>query len=315
MIIAMMFPGQGFYSPKSIYQLNLSFPIIKQTFIEASEYAGINLWNLIQNNVNKNFKINNPVMNLTISIAIYNLWKKIKGIIPTYMIGHSLGEYSALVCAQSISFADAIKIIIKRNELMLSSAKKKPEMMQAIIGLNKKKVLQACNKINNHNNVVSIASINSSKQIIISGNKSAVIQTVNLCQKYGSCNSIQLPIKIASHSILMYKAAKKFKMFIHDKKICTPICKVINPLTISCYLNSTDIKNALVKQLISNINWKNSIIYLQEKKKVSLFLEISSNCVLTQLNRSITTITTLPLNNYSFFIKAMNNIKIKKKLL
>ncbi|QCI26804.1 acyltransferase domain-containing protein [Buchnera aphidicola (Thelaxes californica)] len=313
MNIVIMFPGQGHYSPKSIYQLNLNFPIIKKTFIEASEYAKVDLWKIIKKNKNKKYHIGTQVLLLTICIAIYKMWNSMSIIHPFLMIGHSLGEYAALVCAKTINFSDAINIVMIREKLMLESTNYTKGRMCAILGLKQKYILKICQTISSKTEIVSIASVNTDNQIIIAGNVNGVMNAIQLCKLYGSSHHIILPIKVASHCILMYKVAKQLKNVISTYVFKKPMYKILNPLSIAYYTDVINIKSALVKHLIYTINWKDCILYLK-KKKVSLFLEISSNCILTNINKKIIKTSTISLNHYSNFVQAMNIIMKKKKL-
>ncbi|WP_343155021.1 acyltransferase domain-containing protein [Buchnera aphidicola (Kurisakia onigurumii)] len=316
MNFSMIFPGHSVIKCSSLKKLNLDNNIIKNTFDKASDYCNFNFWKLIKDeNVHQAIKKKYfQIMIMISSVAIYNFWKKKIIKKPVFMLGHSVGEYSALVCSNSISFFDAISILKFRERIMYDTMKINSGIMQVVIGLKKKKIEKICSLLNKNNHVVSIASINSKNQIVISGKKSSVILASTMCKKYGAYRIITLPIKIASHCILMKNASFLLKNFLKNKNINLPKNVVINPVHVSQYNCIENIRKYLSKQLTSVIKWSDSINYIINKK-ITIFLEIGTSYILTHLNKEYKNIYTIPINNYKNFLYAKKKIYDKKYIL
>lgn len=308
---AMLFPGQG---SQYINMLSSFFQkkdnIFKKIFDEASEYINYNLLKLIQNRETKkrdNYKYIQSAI-LTSSIAIYQFWKEKNGRCPAFMSGHSLGEYSALVCANAIKFSDALKIVKLRSKLMQKTVINQPSLVQAIIGLDKKIIENIC--LQHSPKVVSIASINSDNQIIISGDKSAVHKVGLKCKQKGAKYVVKLNINTPIHSSLMKPVSEKIQYVLKSIKIKSPTIPVINNVDVICEKNEKKIKKALVRQFYSTVRWK-EIIDLIKSKKIFTMLEIGPNKILSNLIKKNKNITMLNTNNLKNFLIAFK--KIHKK--
>ncbi|AAM67892.1 ACP S-malonyltransferase [Buchnera aphidicola] len=305
---AMLFPGQG-----SQYKNMLSSffqkknNLFKKIFDEASEYVNYNLLNLIKNGAKKkrdDYKYIQSAI-LTSSIAIYQLWKEKNGRRPALMSGHSLGEYSALVCANAIKFSDALKIVKLRSKLMQKIIINKPSLVQAIIGLDKVIIKNIC--LQYLPKIVSIASINSDDQIIISGEKLAVREVGLKCKKKGAKYVIKLNINTPIHSQLMKPVSEQIKYLLKSIKIKSPQIPVINNVDVICEKNEKKIKKALVRQFYSTVRWK-EIIDLIKSKKIFTMLEIGPNKILSNLIKKNDNITVLNTNNLKNFLIAFKTI-------
>ncbi|CAL4323679.1 ACP S-malonyltransferase [Buchnera aphidicola] len=313
---AMLFPGQGV---QYINMLSSFFKknnkIFEKKFHEASEYINYNLLSIFQEKKNINNYQYIPLAILTSSIAIYEFWKEKNGPLPKLMSGHSLGEYSALVCSNAIKFRDALKIVNLRSKLMQDVIINKPSLVLAIIGLEQMIVKDICSKYSPK--IVSIASINSEDEIIISGDKSAVYEAGKNCKKRGAHRILKLNINIPIHSILMKPIAKKLQVLLKKIKIKPPIIPVINNVDVICETNEKKIKNALIRQVYNTVRWK-EIIDLIKSKNILTMLEIGPNKILTNLvkkNKNITALNTNKLNSFLVALKKINmkNMKNKKK--
>lgn len=224
---AMIFQGNSFQI-KKLCELKYIDPIIKKTFEKASEYIKYDLWKMINDNskITQNFHEYIQASILTYSIAMYKLWKK-KGRNPIIMAGHSLGEYSALVCSQTIQLSDALKLVIFRAKQMKKISKKNISSMEIIIGLNKQDI-NSIIKEYNFTNKVEIACNNSIDQIVIAGYKKEVKLTSLYCKKKGAKLTLKLPSNIISHCKIMKESAQKLKKILKKIYFNTPFCKVIN---------------------------------------------------------------------------------------
>ncbi|CAL4322908.1 Malonyl CoA-acyl carrier protein transacylase [Buchnera aphidicola (Eriosoma grossulariae)] len=309
MTFAMIFPGQGSHNFDLLKKISLYNSIIKKTFDEASYYINFNLWKLIQK---KNLDIMNynkyiQAIILTTSVSIYRLWKKKIKINPNIVAGHSLGEYSALVCAKCIHFCDGLKIVMIRNQLMKDAMIRKPGRMIAIIGLKINIIKNICYKFSKQE-IVSIACINSELEVVISGNKKSVQLAGEECKKYGAKAIFKLSMHIASHCQLMKSAAIKLLDVIKKIIFHKPLFPIINNIAVKCETSGEKIKIALIKQLYQPVFWKQTIEYIISKK-IPLILEIGISNVLTNLNKNLINILSISLSNQNNFLKAKKYLK------
>ncbi|WP_367682325.1 ACP S-malonyltransferase [Buchnera aphidicola] len=302
----MLFPGQGIQYNNMLSSFLNRENIFKNTFQEASEYINFNLLNLMKNDSIE--KINNEYIQtliLTSSIAIYRLWKKYNGKNPAFMSGHSLGEYSALVCSNAMNFKDALKVVYLRGQFMQKIILNRSFLVQAIIGLDKKIIKKILKKY--VNKTVSIASINSKNQIIISGETLDVHQVSLDCRKKGAKFILNLNINIPVHNYLMKPVAKKIKYILNNIKIKKPIIPVINNVNVKCENHSKNIKTALIKQVYKTVRWKEIIDFIKSKK-IFTMLEIGPNNILTNLNKKNKNLVSLSTNNKKNFLYAFKKI-------
>lgn len=302
---AILFPGQGSQSigMMSSFAKNKE---VKNIFKEASDILGYDLWKLIQYGtkieLNKTWKTQPAI--LTASIAIYNSWLKYNNNTPKLLAGHSLGEYTALVCAKVIKFSDAIKLVELRGKLMQETllSNKKKGAMTAIIGLKKKLIVQACKEVNNSSQEVFPVNFNSPEQTIISGYKHAVKKVIVLCKKMGA-KTINLSMNIPAHSPLMKPAAKKLKIELNKINFNKPNIPVVNNAYIKCEKKSKAIINALVKQMYYPIYWTEIIKFITNKK-INHFIEIGPGKILTNLlKKTLKYTTVIAINNENKLLK------------
>jgi len=315
MLFAMIFPGQDSINVFNRFKyLNSSnFKIIKDTFEEASDIIKLNLWNIFfkKNYLyqkNKSYSYT-QIVTLTISVAIYRTWMTIIGINPTIMAGHSLGEYSALVCCNILQFSEAVKIVYSREKIMTFACKNFKSSMLTIIGLkleNIKKLII----LNFTSPVISIACINSKKNIVVSGKIKYIRKMQLLCKKYGAKFTKILPINTAAHSYLMKPAAKHLYKLIKKVKFNIPIYPIVNNTSIKCETSSIFIKKSLIQQLYQPVRWIEIIQYIFSKK-IKFFLEIGFSSILTKINKDINDITGLSLYKMSNFLKAFKILSKK----
>ncbi|XBC42621.1 MAG: ACP S-malonyltransferase [Buchnera aphidicola (Kaburagia rhusicola ensigallis)] len=284
---SILFPGQESQNTNMLLSLIKENTIIKKTFDESSEYIKYDLNALIKRNsqkeINKNkFKL---LITFTLSIAMYRLWNNNNNNKSIILAGHSLGEYSALVCSQSLTFHDAVKLIILRKKFMKESMNNNQGAMHAIIGLTKSKIEKILKDFE-HTQSVSIACINTKYQIVISGEFSVVHQVSAICKKHGAKKIFFLPISPPSHCILMKQASKKLSIILNEIKFKTPMFPVINNVDARCETSISAIRKALAKQLCSPVQWVNTITYLISNYTLK-FIEAGLNNTLTNLNKSI----------------------------
>ncbi|BAP58806.1 ACP S-malonyltransferase [Candidatus Tachikawaea gelatinosa] len=296
----MVFPGQGSQHIGMLSQLISKYPEVQETFDEASSILdNKDLWQLVQNGPREelNKTINTQPALLSASVAIFKILKK-KKIIPQIMAGHSLGEYSALVCAKVLSFHNAIKLIKIRSELMENAVPKGTGLMMAIIGLEKKIVQKLCLENKKKQEIVEISNFNSPYQIVISGNKESVKKTGIACKNIGAKHIVQLPISIPSHCSLMKPIAKKFSQYLKKVDFYPPKIPVINNVDVTIENDVNIIRKNLARQLYKPVRWI-EIVQFITKKNIEKILEIGPKKVLNKLIVSITnSIETISINDY-----------------
>jgi len=208
--LAVVFPGQGSQSIKMLNEFYNLDQIIKQTFSEASQILDYDLWEIAQ--IDANNRINQTTYTqpliLTASIALWRLFQKSCRVFPKYVAGHSLGEYSALVAAEALNFADAVKLVHLRAVAMQQAVKEGEGAMAAILGLNDDQVINVCKEVA-QNEIVSAVNFNAPGQVVIAGNTKAVERAIVLCREFGARRAIQLPVSVPSHCALMNEAAQE----------------------------------------------------------------------------------------------------------
>ena len=284
---AMIFPGQGSQTVGMLKDLADNYPIVKSTFAEASEVLGYDLWALIQNGpteeLNKTWQTQ-PAL-LASSVAIYRVWQSENGSEPDFMAGHSLGEYSALVCAGVIDFKDAIKLVELRGKLMQEAVPNGTGAMFAIIGLDNDSIRHACEQAA-QGQVVAPVNFNSPGQVVIAGNKEAVERAGVLCKEAGAKRVLPLAVSVPSHCALMKPAADKLASTLNSITFNSPKFVVINNVDVKFESAVDNIKAALIAQLYSPVRWTETVEDMANQG-VTLLVEMGPGKVLTGLTKRI----------------------------
>ncbi|MCX8597632.1 MULTISPECIES: ACP S-malonyltransferase [unclassified Gilliamella] len=284
---AMVFPGQGSQAVGMLKDLAENYPIVKSTFDEASQVLGYDLWALVQDGpaeeLNKTWQTQ-PAL-LASSVAIYRVWQSINGAQPEFMAGHSLGEYSALVCAGVIDFKDAIKLVELRGKLMQEAVPSGTGAMFAIIGLDNDSIRKACDEAA-QGQVVAPVNFNSPGQVVIAGNKEAVERAGALCKKAGAKRALPLAVSVPSHCALMKPAADKLAVALNNITFNAPKFAVINNVDVKVETSADKIKTALIAQLYSPVRWTETVEDMA-KQGVTMLVEIGPGKVLTGLTKRI----------------------------
>lgn len=285
---AMVFPGQGSQAIGMLAELAEQYPSVEATFAEASAALGYDVWQLVQQGpaeeLNKTWQTQ-PAL-LAASVAIYRVWLEQGGEVPALMAGHSLGEYSALVCAGVLDFADAIRLVELRGKLMQDAVPAGTGAMQAIIGLDDAAIRQACEE-SAQGQVVSPVNFNSPGQVVIAGNKEAVERAGAACKAAGAKRALPLPVSVPSHCALMKPAADKLAQALQDLTFNTPSVPVVNNVDVKCEVSAEAIRDALVRQLYSPVRWTESVEFIASRG-VSQLVEAGPGKVLTGLTKRIT---------------------------
>lgn len=286
-VFAMVFPGQGVQTVGMLAELAEDNLIVEATFAEASDVLKYDLWHLVQhgpaNELNNTWHTQ-PAL-LASSVAIWRLWQHHGGRAPAFMAGHSLGEYSALVCAGSLDFTVAIKLVALRGRFMQEVVSAGNKAMLAIIGLDIDAIADACERAA-QGQVVAPVNFNSPCQIVIAGHKEAVERAGILCKKAGAKHALLLPVSVPSHCYLMKPAAEKLAQALELVTLAVPQLPVINNVDVRAEHNPTAIRQALVRQLYSPVRWTETVEYLAAHS-VEALLEVGPGHVLTGLTKRI----------------------------
>lgn len=284
---AFVFPGQGSQTVGMLTELAAAYPAVEATFREASDVLGYDLWQLVSQGpaeaLNKTWQTQ-PAL-LAASVAIYRVWQQQGGKQPALMAGHSLGEYSALVCAGVLDFADAIKLVELRGKLMQEAVPEGTGAMQAIIGLDDAAIAKACEE-SAQGEVVSPVNFNSPGQVVIAGNKDAVERAGAACKAAGAKRALPLPVSVPSHCALMKPAADKLALTLENITFNAPVVPVINNVDVKAETNADAIRHALIRQLYSPVRWTESVEAMAAQGVTQLF-EMGPGKVLTGLTKRI----------------------------
>lgn len=284
---AIVFPGQGSQTVGMLAALAEAFPVIQETFAQASEALGYDLWSLVQQGpeteLNKTWQTQ-PAL-LAASVAIWRVWQQQGGKQPAVLAGHSLGEYSALVCAGVLDFKDAIKLVELRGKLMQDAVPEGTGAMYAIIGLDNDAIAKAC-EASAQGQVVSPVNFNSPGQVVIAGNKEAVERAGAACKAAGAKRALPLPVSVPSHCALMKPAADKLAEALKSVNFNAPQIAVINNVDVKAEADSEAIRNALVRQLYSPVRWTETVEHMAAEQ-VTFLLEMGPGKVLTGLTKRI----------------------------
>ena len=285
---AMVFPGQGSQTVGMLAELAGDYPIVQETFKQASEVLGYDLWQLVQEGpaeeLNKTWQTQ-PAL-LTASVAVYRVWQqKYPELKPEVMAGHSLGEYSALVCAGVLDFQDAVKLVELRGKLMQQAVPEGTGAMYAIIGLDNEAIINACKQAE-QGEVVSAVNFNSPGQVVIAGAKAAVERAAALCKEAGAKRALPLAVSVPSHCALMKPAADQLSVSLESITLKAPAVSVLNNVDVKAETDADAIRNALVRQLYSPVRWTETVEKMSHSG-VEVLVEIGPGKVLNGLTKRI----------------------------
>ena len=257
---AIAFPGQGSQSVGMLAEMAAEYPVVKATFDEARQVLGYDLFQLVMDGpaeeLNKTWRTQ-PAL-LTSSVALWRVWQSINAPMPAMMAGHSLGEYSALVCSGALAFADAVKLVELRGLAMREAVPEGVGAMAAIIGLDNESIAANCEKAA-QGQVVSPVNFNSPGQVVIAGHKEAVERANVLMKESGAKRALPLPVSVPSHCALMKPAAEKLAIALQSIEIKSPTIPVINNVDVTAEIDAARIKDALVRQLFSPVRWTETV--------------------------------------------------------
>ncbi|HBB99880.1 MAG TPA: [acyl-carrier-protein] S-malonyltransferase [Pseudomonas sp.] len=283
--LAFVFPGQGSQSLGMLAELGAQQSVVVDTFAEASSALGYDLWALTQTGpeeqLNQTDKTQPAI--LAASIAIWRLWQAEGGAQPAFVAGHSLGEYSALVAAGSLPFADAIKLVELRGQFMQQAVPAGQGGMAAILGLEDADVLAACAEAA-QGEVVSAVNFNAPGQVVIAGSAAAVERAIEACKAKGAKRAMALPVSVPSHCDLMRPAAERFASSVESIEWQAPQIPLVQNVSAAVVADLEVLKRDLLAQLYSPVRWVESMVALGDRGVTSL-VECGPGKVLSGLNK------------------------------
>lgn len=287
MNLAFVFPGQGSQSLGMLSELAEAEGVVRETFAEASDALGYDLWKLVQEGPESELNATErtqPAL-LAAGVAVWRAFTAHASYRPEYMAGHSLGEYTALVCAGALRFADAVKLVEFRGEAMQRAVPAGEGAMAAILGLEDEQVRAACDQAA-QGEVASAVNFNSPGQVVIAGNRAAIERAIEICKQNGAKRALPLPVSVPSHCALMRPAAEELAARLAETEVSAPSIKVVNNVDVAIESEPAAIRDALVRQLYSPVRWTETVRFLAAKG-VEGIVECGPGKVLAGLNRRI----------------------------
>jgi [acyl-carrier-protein] S-malonyltransferase len=285
--LAIVFPGQGSQAVGMQAALAETYPEIRATYDEASAELGFDLWQLVQQGPPERLNetvVTQPAM-LTAGVAAWRAWRKSGGPMPAFMAGHSLGEYTALTCAGAIPFADAVRLVLRRAELMQAAAPAGTGGMATILGLDDEKVIAACREAA-QGEVVSAVNFNCPGQVVIAGQRPAVERAAERARAAGAKRVLWLSVSVPAHCELMRPAAQELARALSAAPFREPAVPVINNVDVAAYRTPEQIRDGLERQLYGPVRWTETVRWLIAQG-VTSFVEAGPGKVLTGLIRRI----------------------------
>jgi [acyl-carrier-protein] S-malonyltransferase len=285
---AFVFPGQGSQS-RGMMSGYADFPMVRDTFVEASDVLKQDMWQLIAegSDAELNSTVNTQPIMLTAGVAVYRAWQSQQGTAPSMMAGHSLGEYTALVAAGALRFADALPLVRYRAECMQQAVPEGVGGIAAILGLDDEIVRAVCAE-GAQGEVLEAVNFNSPGQVVIAGNRTAVERGMELAKAKGAKRALMLPMSVPSHCSLLKGAAEQLRTYLGRVAVQTPAIPVLHNADVKGYADAASIKDALVRQLYSPVRWV-EIVQEFGKQGITHNVECAPGKVLAGLNKRIDT--------------------------
>jgi [acyl-carrier-protein] S-malonyltransferase len=287
MKLAFVFPGQGSQSLGMMAGFS-DLKAVRETFSEASELLGEDLWSMVENGPAEvlNLTTNTQPLMLVAGIAVFRAWIDAGGPCPDVLAGHSLGEYSALVASEAMSFSDAVPLVRFRAQCMQQAVPAGTGAMAAVLGLDDAGVLAACEEASNASEIAQAANFNAPGQVVVAGQKAAVERAVEAAKSRGARRAMLLPMSAPSHCALMRPAAEMLAKNLDKLPIQMPKVPVIHNESVSFASNTDELRHALVRQVFKPVRWAETIASLNEGGATHI-VECGPGKVLTGLNKRI----------------------------
>lgn len=313
MTLAFTFPGQGSQSIGMLAALAGDFPQVEETFSEASQVLGYDLWELTQRGPEARLNATEqtqPAM-LAAGVAVARVWQAAGGPAPALAAGHSLGEYAALVCATSLQFADAIALVASRGRFMQEAVPEGQGAIAALLGLDDARVLEVCASATDRdaNAIVSAVNFNAPGQVVIAGHAGAVEHAIGLAEKAGAKRAIKLPMSVPVHCELMQPARERLVAKLEQADVRSPTFPIIHNTDNAAHPDPSDIRDALADQLTRPVRWVGTVQALSAHG-ATVIVEPGPGRVLTGLNKRIDrALTTMAVHDSASLDKALTDLR------
>lgn len=283
---AFVFPGQGSQS-RGMMDGYSDYPVIRDTFDEASAILQQDMWQLAAegSDADLNATVNTQPIMLTAGVAVYRVWQSQNGAMPAMMAGHSLGEYTALVAAGALSFADALPLVRYRAQCMQQAVPEGVGGIAAILGLDDDAVRAVCAE-GAQGEVLEAVNYNSPAQVVIAGNRTAVLRGMELAKARGAKRAIMLPMSVPSHCQLLKDAAKQLRVYLANVAVHPPLVPVLHNADVVAYSDCDQIRDALVRQLYSPVRWVETVLEFG-RHGITHNVECAPGKILMGLNKRI----------------------------
>jgi [acyl-carrier-protein] S-malonyltransferase len=285
--LALVFPGQGSQQVGMLRELAERYSVVGATFEEASDALGYDLWQRVQEGPAEALNATactQPAL-LAASVAVWRVWQELEGPRPGTMAGHSLGEYSALVCAGALPFAEGVRLVRLRGEAMQAAVPAGEGAMAAILGLDDATVEQACADAAG-GEVVAAVNYNAPGQVVIAGGRSAVDRAIAACQEAGAKRAMPLPVSVPSHCELMRPAAERLAAAMDEIALRRPRYTVIQNVDARAHADVAILRDRLIEQLYRPVRWRGCVEAMAERG-AEVFIECGPGKVLTGLGKRI----------------------------
>lgn len=285
--LALVFPGQGSQHLGMLRELAERYSVVRTTFEEAADALGYDLWHVVQEGPAEALNATactQPAL-LTSSVAVWRVWQELEGPRPIAMAGHSLGEYSAMVCAGALSFAEGVRLVKLRGEAMQEAVPVGQGAMAAVLGLDDSAVENACRDAA-QGEVVAAVNYNAPGQVVVAGQATAVERAITLCQEAGAKRAMPLPVSVPSHCALMKPAAERLAEAMAALEIKAPRYTVIQNVDAQAHADVDTLRIRLIEQLYRPVRWT-ACVEAMVAQGAQVFIECGPGKVLTGLNKRI----------------------------
>jgi len=313
MSLAFTFPGQGSQSVGMLARLAADYRQVQETFAEASEVLGYDLWELAQHGPEARLNATEqtqPAM-LAAGVAVARVWRAAGGPLPSIAAGHSLGEYAALVCAGSLAFGDAVALVAARGRFMQEAVPEGQGAIAALLGLDDSQVLDLCQSVADRGggSIVSAVNFNAPGQVVIAGHAGAVEKAMLLAGEAGARKAIKLPMSVPVHCDLMEPARERLVAKLDDIPMKPPEFPVIHNADNRSCEDVAAIRDALARQLTRPVRWVGSVIALRDHG-ATILVEPGPGRILTGLNKRIDrSLKTMAVHDSASLDKALAELK------
>ena len=307
---AAFFPGQGSQSVGMLAELMDSRPVVAETFAEAGEVLGLDLAGMVREGPEEalNRTENTQPAMLAAGVAVWRAFREAGGPMPSAMAGHSLGEFTALVCAGALDFANAVSLVAERGRLMQQAVPEGQGAMAAILGLDDEAVRALCSEAA-QGQVVEAVNFNSPGQVVIAGEAEAVERAIELAGEAGAKRAVRLPVSVPSHCSLMQPAAERLRERLAEVEVRSPEVPVIHNVDVAAHQDPDEIRDLLARQLHNPVRWVETVQRLAADGNATM-LELGPGKVLMGLIRRIDRkVTCIPVQDEAGLEKALNAVK------